>query len=102
MDSINGVAIALKRTRKPQASLAGHDGCPRECTRPCRRVGKQQRESLEDEQQIFHRKKKQARRVEQSSVRYSLKVLLKLAGKEVAWARGAKKGKRKESPSEED
>lgn len=45
------------------------------CTRPCRDRDsgqRQQRASLEEEQQIFHREKRNdgARRVEQSSVRY--------------------------------
>lgn len=45
------------------------------CTRPCRDRDsgqRQQRASLEEEQQVFHREKRNdgARRVEQSSVRY--------------------------------
>lgn len=57
----------------------------------------QQRESLEDEQQIFHKKKETttARRVEQTSVRYSLKAITQNCRGEIGMGRPRKK-KRKE------
>lgn len=63
----------------------------RKCTRPCQKKKsgqRQERESLEDEQQIFHRKKRnnksQASRADLCKVRNEW-LLLKIAWKRLPW-----------------
>lgn len=64
MESINGVAIVLKKDlqRTPQANLAGHTGAQGSAevheTMLRQKRQNQQRGSLEVQQPIFHRKKK--------------------------------------------
>lgn len=68
MNNINGVAIALKRTRKPPGESCRTWPMPKGVHETMSKQSgqKQQRTSLEDEQQIFHNKKRNhgARRVE--------------------------------------
>lgn len=75
------------------------------CTRPCRDRDsgqKQQRASLDEEQQIFHGEKRNdgARRVEQSSVRYGSIGITKACREDSDMGLTKKKKKRKEKQRE--